>query len=94
MVRQWQNFFYAGRYSETDLDDRPPDFVRLAGAYGVSAYRAGDETSFLEVLEKAGKDLAAGKPALVEALIDKDERVLPMVPGGKPIDEQIFQEEI
>jgi acetolactate synthase-1/2/3 large subunit len=90
MVRQWQNFFYEGRYSETDLDDRPPDFVKLAGAYDVPAYRAGDEASFLEALEKSLKDLAAGKPALIETIIDKDERVLPMVPGGKPIDEQIL----
>jgi acetolactate synthase-1/2/3 large subunit len=90
MVRQWQNFFYEGRYSETDLDDRPPDFIKLAEAYGVSAYRAGDELLFREALQMAGKDLAAGRPALIEALIDKDERVLPMVPGGKPIDEQIF----
>ncbi|MDR1319453.1 MAG: biosynthetic-type acetolactate synthase large subunit [Treponema sp.] len=90
MVRQWQNFFCAGRYSETDLGDRPPDFVKLAGAYDVPGYRAGDEISFQAALEKAEKDLAAGRPALIEALIDKDERVLPMVPGGRPIDEQIF----
>ncbi|MDR2133550.1 MAG: biosynthetic-type acetolactate synthase large subunit [Treponema sp.] len=93
MVRQWQNFFFEGRCSESDLDDRPPDFIKLAGAYGVSAYRAAGESSFREALERAGKDLADGRPALVEALVDKDERVLPMVPGGKPIDEQIFQEE-
>jgi acetolactate synthase-1/2/3 large subunit len=89
MVRQWQNFFYEGRYSETDLPGHP-DFVKLAEAYGVSAYRAGEEAPFLAALEKAMTDLGEGRPALIEALIDKDERVLPMVPGGKPIDEQIM----
>jgi acetolactate synthase-1/2/3 large subunit len=89
MVRQWQNFFYEGRYSETDLPEHP-DFVKLAEAYGVSAYRAGEERSFLDALERAMADIGEGKPALIEALIDKDERVLPMVPGGKPIDEQIL----
>jgi acetolactate synthase-1/2/3 large subunit len=89
MVRQWQNFFYEGRYSETDLPGHP-DFVKLAEAYGVSAYRAGEEHPFLAALEKALKDIQGGRPALIEALIDKDERVLPMVPGGKPIDEQIL----
>jgi acetolactate synthase-1/2/3 large subunit len=90
MVRQWQNFFYAGRYSETDLDDRPPDFLKLAEAYGVPACRADDEASFQSALKNSIKVLASGKPALIEAIIDKDERVLPMVPGGKPIDEQIM----
>jgi acetolactate synthase-1/2/3 large subunit len=90
MVRQWQNFFYEARYSETDLDTRPPDFLKLAGAYDVPAYRAADEASFRDALTLALKDFAAGRPALIEALIDKDERVLPMVPGGKPVDEQIM----
>jgi acetolactate synthase-1/2/3 large subunit len=90
MVRQWQNFFYEGRYCETDLGTRGPDFVKLADAYGVPACRAGDEASFQDALKKSLKTLAQGKPALIETIIDKDERVLPMVPGGKPIDEQIM----
>jgi acetolactate synthase-1/2/3 large subunit len=90
MVRQWQHFFYGSRYSETDLGDRGPDFVKLADAYGVCAFRAADEASFLDALHKSQKALATEKPALIEAVIDKNERVLPMVPGGKPIDEQIF----
>jgi acetolactate synthase-1/2/3 large subunit len=91
MVRQWQNFFCEGRYFETDLDNRGPDFVKLAGAYGVSAFSSHNEPSFLDALEKCSAELAAGKPALIEAIIDKDERVLPMVPGGRPIDEQILR---
>ena len=89
MVRQWQAMFYDERYAETNLD-RPPDFVKLADAYGLSGYRAKDETTFLSSLDKALKDIGAGKTALIEALIDMDEQVLPMVPGGKPIDEQIL----
>jgi acetolactate synthase-1/2/3 large subunit len=90
MVRQWQNFFFGGRYSETDLGGRPPDFIKLAEAYGVSGRRAGDEASFVSALEKSFQAIHSGSPALVEALIDTDERVLPMVPGGKPVDEQIM----
>ncbi|GHV95359.1 acetolactate synthase [Spirochaetia bacterium] len=90
MVRQWQNFFYEGRYSETDLDDRGPDFIKLADAYGVPAFRATDEAAFLDALHQSLTVLVSGKPALIEAIIDKDERVVPMVPGGKPIDEQIM----
>ncbi len=45
MVRQWQSMFYQGRYSQTTLD-RPPDFLKLAEAYGVRGFRARDEGEF------------------------------------------------
>jgi len=90
MVRQWQHFFCDSRYYQTDLDDRGPDFVKLADAYNVAAHRAADEVSFLAALESCRAELAAGKPAVIEVIVNKDERVLPMVPGGKPIDEQIM----
>lgn len=90
MVRQWQTLFYGARYAETTLD-RPPDFVKLAAAYGLgSAALAETEAAFSSALEAALGELAAGRPALIEARIDSDEKVLPMVPGGKPIDEQIL----
>ncbi|GHT53292.1 acetolactate synthase [Spirochaetia bacterium] len=89
MVRQWQNFFYEGRYSETDLS-ASPDFIKLADAYGLHGYRAEDKAGFTEALNNARKDIAAGNAALIEVIIDRDEKVLPMVPSGKPIDEQIL----
>ena len=90
MVRQWQNYFYGSRYSQTDLEGRGPDFIKLAAAYNVPAYCAYDEASFLDSLEKCLAHNAAGGPALIEAIIDKDEKVLPLVPSGKAIDEQIM----
>jgi acetolactate synthase-1/2/3 large subunit len=89
MVRQWQNLFYEERYSETTLD-RPPDFVKLADAYGLRGCHAENEKTFVSALDLAMKDIAAGRPALIDAHISPDEKVLPMVPGGKPIDEQIL----
>jgi acetolactate synthase-1/2/3 large subunit len=89
MVRQWQNFFYEGRYSETNLD-RGPDFVKLAQAYRLAGYRAVDEASFTVALDQAIQELAQGRAAVIDAVIDRDEQVLPMVPGGSPIDEQIL----
>jgi acetolactate synthase-1/2/3 large subunit len=89
MVRQWQDFFYESRYSETDLPPYP-DFVKLADAYGLPGYAAGDRPSFLEALDAAAADMAGGKVALIDARIDRDEKALPMVPSGKPIDEQIL----
>ena len=89
MLRQWQNFFYKANYSETDLDNRGPDFIKLADAFGVQGFRVMDESSFLEALGKCAAILALGRPVLIEAVIDKDEKVVPIVPAGKPVDEQI-----
>jgi acetolactate synthase-1/2/3 large subunit len=89
MVRQWQSFFYEGRYSETTLGAFP-DFIKLCGAYGITGFRANNRESFKKALHSALEELSAGRPALIEADIDRDENVLPMVPSGKPIDEQIL----
>lgn len=89
MVRQWQTLFYDERYAETTLN-RPPDFVKLAGAYGLSGYRAETEAQFMEALDKALAEIQEGKAALIEAVIDIDEQVLPMVPGGNAIDDMIL----
>jgi acetolactate synthase-1/2/3 large subunit len=79
MVRQWQTLFYGARYTETTLD-RPPDFIKLAVAF------TENEPAFSSALG----ELAAGRAALIEARVDSDKKVLPMVPGSKPIDEQIL----
>ena len=89
MVRQWQTLFFERRYAETNLG-LYPDFVKLADAYGIAGFRAKDGNSFLKALSSAYGELSKGRSALVEAIIDKDENVLPMVPSGKPIDEQIL----
>jgi acetolactate synthase-1/2/3 large subunit len=87
MVRQWQSMFYQGRFSQTTLD-RPPDFLKLAEAYGVRGFRARNEGEFRSSLEAA---LSERSPALLECILDIDEKVLPMVPTGKPIDELILE---
>ena len=85
-VRLWQKLFYSKRYSATTLDFGP-DWVKLADAYGIQGYRAKNETEFEQVFKKA---FASGKPAVIDAKVDIDELVLPMVPGGKPIYNQIM----
>lgn len=86
MVRQWQNLFYAGRYSQTTLDFGP-DFVKLAEAYGIRGFRAASEEEFKKVFDQA---ISEKKPAIIDCQIALNEMVLPMVPGGKPIDELIM----
>ena len=87
MVRQWQNLFYGGRYSQTTLDFAP-DFVKLADAYGIRGFRATNEAEFKAAFDAA---VSERKPALIDCQIELNEMVLPMVPGGKPIDELIME---
>ena len=89
MVRQLQNLFYQGRYSETDLSAKP-NFVKLAEAYGIAGRSATDRASFVKALAAAGEELAQGHAFLIDAQVHRDEKVLPMVPSGRPIDEQIL----
>jgi acetolactate synthase-1/2/3 large subunit len=90
MVRQWQTLFYGKRYAATTLD-RPPDFVKLAEAYNVAGFRADSADSFRVALAGAQKAMATGVPALIDAVVDSDAMVYPMVPGGKPLDHQITE---
>ncbi len=85
MVRQWQTLFFGGRYSNTVLE-RKTDFVKLAEAFGAVGVTATTPAEF----EKAFKEaLAVQGPVLINAYIDKDEFVLPMLPPGGSIEDII-----
>lgn len=88
MVRQWQDLFYEKRYSATVLDDGM-DYVKLAEAMGAEGYRACSREEFDQALEKA---LKAQKPVLIDCIIDRDDKVFPMVAPGAAISE-VFTEE-
>lgn len=85
-VRLWQKVFYGERYSATTLDFGP-DWVKLAEAYGIQGYRASNAEEFEKVFQQA---FSSGKAAVIDAKVDIDVPVLPMVPGGKAIYEQIM----
>ena len=82
MVRQWQTLFFGERYSQTTLD-RGPDFMKLADAYNLEGTRVDNVEAFKAAFEKA---YAAGKPCIIECMLDIDEMVAPMVAPGSPID--------
>ena len=78
MVRQWQQFFHGGRYSNTPIWS--PDYVKLAEAYGIPGWRVRQAGEVTEALRQAN---AAPGPALVELVIEQEANVFPMiVPGG------------
>ncbi len=89
MVRQWQTLFFGKRYSNTVLD-RQTDFVKLAEAFGAVGMRAGGAEEFEKAFCEA---LKAGRPVIIDTLIDKDEFVLPMLPPGGSIDDIIVEKE-
>ncbi|HTN39617.1 MAG TPA: thiamine pyrophosphate-dependent enzyme, partial [Asticcacaulis sp.] len=78
LVRQWQELFYQENYSEIDLSDNP-DFVEVARAFGLSAFRI---THRHEVEGALDKLLAAEGPTLLHVLVDPRENVWPLVPPG------------
>ena len=86
-VRIWQRLFYGKRFSQTTLDFGP-DWCKLADAYGIKGYKASDAKEFEKVFKEA---FEAKKPAVIDAEVDIDEMVLPMVPGGKPIYDMIMK---
>ena len=87
MVRQWQTTFYEKRYSQTD-PHRRTDFVKLAEGFGLKGYRCTNlpefQAAFADALKQKG-------PTWIECIIDKDEKVLPMIPGGGDINDIIME---
>src|SRR6185295_2467019 len=78
MVRQWQEFFHGGRYSESYMESLP-DFVKLAEAFGAVGLRC-HEPSKLDDTIKQMIDIK--KPVVVDVLVDKAENCFPMIPSG------------
>ena len=89
MVRQWQELFYAERYSSVDLGSTP-DFVKLAEAYGAIGLRAETPSDVVPVLKEA---LKAKKTVFTDFVTARYEKVYPMVPAGASINEMLFGEE-
>ena len=78
MVRQWQTAFYGKRYSSTD-PERKTDYVKLAEGFGAKGYRCENMAEFRAAMAEA---LTNEGPSWIECRIDKDEKVLPMIPPG------------
>jgi acetolactate synthase-1/2/3 large subunit len=87
MVRQWQEQFYAHNYSQSDIAVQP-DFVKLAQAYGVPAFRAEKVSEVTGTLQEA---LNTPGPALIEMKVAREENVFPIVPAGAALKDMILQ---
>ncbi len=87
MVRQWQTTFYEKRYSDTD-PHRKTDFVKLAEGFGAKGYRAATPAEFKAAFADAMKQKG---PGWIDCRIGKDEKVLPMIPGGGTVNDIIME---
>lgn len=85
MVRQWQELFYHRRFSYSRL--RPPDFVKVAEGFGAKGVKISKPKEVRPVLEQVLRDDACW---VVDCICDEEEKVFPIIPPGKAIDEMIM----
>ena len=84
MVRQWQEFFYGNRYSESYMDALP-DFVKLAEAYGHVGMRIERPADVEPALREAMK--LKERLVFLDFLTDQKANVFPMVGNGKGLNQ-------
>ena len=87
MVRQWQEKFCQGRFSETELS-LGVDYLEAARGFGIDGAIAHDMKSLGNALDLA---LATMKPFLIDCRISKEIGVFPFVPPGKALTEMVFE---
>ena len=90
MVRQWQEFFYAQRYSHTYMDS-VPDFVKLAESFGHVGMRI-DKTEEVDGALKEAFDLK-DRLVFLDIVTDQKENVFPMIPAGAGHSEMVLRPE-
>jgi len=85
MVRQWQELFWDGKYSQVDTGEFP-DFVKLAEAYGATGMRFEDKMTLVEDMKRA---IETDGPVLVDVRVTREENTYPMIPAGQPAREMV-----
>ncbi len=84
MIRQWQEIVYAGNYHSSHLPG--PDFVKLAEAYGIPAFKVSMPNEVDPAIKAAQ---AVDGPALIWFEIEQEQNVFPMMPAGKGLSDLI-----
>jgi len=84
MVRQWQEFFYERNYEATPMVS--PDFVKLAGAHGISGLTVRTRADVASAVAEAR---SASGAFLLNFMVEKEDSVYPMIPAGSALHEMI-----
>ena len=85
LVRQQQELFYEGRIFASRFE-RQPDFVSIAEGFGIQGYDLEKTDDPVRTLETA---LKTQGPVLINAPVDYEHNVYPMVPPGASNKEMI-----
>ena len=86
MVRQWQQLFFEGRYSFTEMSN--PDFIKLNEAYGIKARKVIDREELQGALQEL---LQHDGPYFLEVKVEKEENVFPMIPTGAAVCDMVLE---
>lgn len=86
MVRQWQELFYEGRYSQSEIAS--PDFRALAEAYGIPGRTVDRGHDVVGALAWAGQ---MDGPVLLDFRVAREENVYPLVPAGAALHEFVAE---
>jgi len=78
MIRQMQDLFYDARFTTSDLGDRV-DLVAVAKGFGIPAERVAVDEDPAEAIARMS---GAEGPYMVEAMVDPDNYVYPIIPPG------------
>ena len=87
MVRQWQEFFYQGRYAMSYMDSLP-DFVKLAESFGHVGMQIEEPGDVVSALEEAIQ--MKDRTVFMNFITDREENVYPMIPAGAGLNEMIL----
>lgn len=87
MVHQWQDVFYGKRFSSSE-PCRVTNYKAVAEGFGGVGYRCETPAEFDAAIKEA---MTLGRPVWIECVIDKDEKVFPMIPSGKTVNDIIMK---
>ena len=86
MVRQWQGAFYQRRFSSSE-PERATNYVKVAEGFGGRGFHCETPEQFEAAMKEA---MTIKGPVWIECIVDREEKVLPMIPGGKTVTDTIF----
>jgi acetolactate synthase-1/2/3 large subunit len=84
MVRQWQEFFYGGRYTATPITG--PNFAKLAEAFGLAGATVTRRSQVAETVMSARRQERA---IVIDFQVEQEDSVYPMVPTGAGLHQMI-----
>jgi len=87
MVRQWQGAFYDRRFSSSE-PERVTDYKKVVEGFGGHGFHCETPAEFEAAMKTA---MTMTGPVWIECVVDREEKVLPMIPGGKTVNDTIFK---